>query len=510
MRPREPSGRYALLLASTTYEDPELQRLFAPSHDVQALADVLRHPKIGNFTVNVVSNKPSSVMQREVATFFSDRAYDDLLLLYFSGHGIKHDDGHLYLAAIDTAPKIIRATSVPDDFLVEMLKTSRSQRQVLFLDCCFGGAFTRRFLAKADRRVDMADRFEVEGPQGYGRVVLTSSTAMQYSFQGNSVTEHDKPTLSVFTGAIVQGLQTGEADLDHDGQISVAELFEFTRIRVRQQQPNQDPTASTFGQTGQIFVASAAGWAKPGRVAERHAVVWPSDLSPWVTVRNQGAANTSPGVAAVTATEISMATQGRPTQLSGRYVFEKARLIEGHKRSEPPDGVTMRATIEAITKYGAPPEATWPYDPESRALPKGSSWSGLDAMAASYRARIYPVRSYRDIPEHLRLGRPILAGFKVYASTWFTPSGATLGEIRAPRKGDTIAGGHAVVVVAFEPTDQSIRFVNSWGEGWGDHGFGSMKKDAFRAMFDEALMWAVEVPRATTRRRRVGFDFGDD
>lgn len=103
---------------------------------------------------------------------------------------------------------------------------SRSQRVLLFLDCCFSGAFAHGFLARGDKRIDLKERFE-----GRGRIVLTASNAMEYAWEGNDLSGSGTP--SVFSGALVHGLETGDADLDGDGLISVDELYDYVHDRVR-------------------------------------------------------------------------------------------------------------------------------------------------------------------------------------------------------------------------------------------------------------------------------------
>ena len=42
------------------------------------------------------------VVRRFIAQFFSEAKRDHLLVLYFSGHGIKDEQGNLYLAVRDS------------------------------------------------------------------------------------------------------------------------------------------------------------------------------------------------------------------------------------------------------------------------------------------------------------------------------------------------------------------------------------------------------------------------
>ena len=53
--PNLPEGlRAALVIATTSYQDPELRQLRAPAHDADDLAEVLGNPRIGAFTVTRV------------------------------------------------------------------------------------------------------------------------------------------------------------------------------------------------------------------------------------------------------------------------------------------------------------------------------------------------------------------------------------------------------------------------------------------------------------------------
>ena len=93
--------RFALIIATSHYQDPDLQKLIAPAHDAEVLADLLKDIEIGKFEeVKILLDEPSYKITREIEKFFRARNRDDLLLLYFSCHGMKDDEGHLYFAAL--------------------------------------------------------------------------------------------------------------------------------------------------------------------------------------------------------------------------------------------------------------------------------------------------------------------------------------------------------------------------------------------------------------------------
>ncbi|MDY7075883.1 MAG: caspase family protein [Chloroflexota bacterium] len=244
-----PKGRrLALIVASSQFSDRTLQKLVTPGQDAADLARVLSDAIVGGFETQVLINRPSHEVRREIEAFFTNRKRDDLLLLYFSGHGVKDDDGRLYLATTDTQRGLFRSTAVPATFVNETMTTSRSRRQVLILDCCHSGAFARGMVAKGGESVDIRNRFD-----GRGRVVLTASNATQYAFQGDEIV--GESTRSVFTHHLVRGLETGKADLDGDGWVSLDELYDYVYDRVTDETPQQTPGKWTFDLQGDIVIA---------------------------------------------------------------------------------------------------------------------------------------------------------------------------------------------------------------------------------------------------------------
>ncbi len=242
-----PGDRYALLIAADSFTDPTLRSLGAPARDIDDLASVLCDPAVGQFKVTMIVNQPSHNIAEAVETFFSDRRRDDMLLLYFSTHGIKSDDGRLYFAFPNTKCERLNATALSSAFVNEMMSGSRSKRHILLLDCCYSGAFLKNWTAKGDTRVGVRDSFE-----GSGKVILTASDSMQYALEGQTLSG-TRPS-SLFTRAIVEGLRTGGADRDRNGLISVDELYQFAVDRVKEQAPKQRPLKFVLDVDGEIIV----------------------------------------------------------------------------------------------------------------------------------------------------------------------------------------------------------------------------------------------------------------
>lgn len=246
-------ARSALIVASDGYTDPGLRQLRAPASDARALAAVLRDPQIGGFEVWTLLNEPAHEVSLAVEEFFADRRPDDLLLLHFSCHGVKDESGELYFAMANTLLRRLGSTAVAADFVNRRMSRSRSRRVVLLLDCCYAGAFERGMTARAGTGVGIEAQFG-----GRGRAVITASSAMEYAFEGDELADTRELTPSVFTSALVDGLETGDADRDQDGMVALDELYDYIYDKVRTATPNQTPGKWTFGVQGELVIARRA------------------------------------------------------------------------------------------------------------------------------------------------------------------------------------------------------------------------------------------------------------
>ena len=113
--------RLALLIANSEFEDAKLTRLLAPNLDALALGEALQNPEIGNFETITLVNASHRQVAQAINRLYSCRTKDDLLLLYYSGHGIKDDYGDLYLAVQDTDSETLAATAIDAGFIRRLM-----------------------------------------------------------------------------------------------------------------------------------------------------------------------------------------------------------------------------------------------------------------------------------------------------------------------------------------------------------------------------------------------------
>jgi C1A family cysteine protease len=90
-----------------------------------------------------------------------------------------------------------------------------------------------------------------------------------------------------------------------------------------------------------------------------------------------------------------------------------------------------------------------------------------------------------DVKRALNLDGPVVAGISVSQGA-MAPNVAKSGLIPFPTKKEPIIGAHAIVIVGYDDEKHMFKFVNSWGNKWGDKGFGYLSYDYFTKYGNDA------------------------
>lgn len=214
------AGRYrALLIGNSTYpaDEHNLQTLKGPVKDIAVLNRALVDRDTGLFEDVDVTLLPEATSTRSIRTlskFFGSADRDDVLLVYFSGHGKLDQSGRLHLCMQDTETTDLLSTAVSSVRINEFADASRARNVVIVLDCCYAGAF---------RGGDFGDA--VAGP---GRYVLSSCRGTQLA---NDATVENGT--SFFTQHLVDGLLNA-ADHDEDGYVGFSDVYAYIDRRLRE------------------------------------------------------------------------------------------------------------------------------------------------------------------------------------------------------------------------------------------------------------------------------------
>lgn len=261
-------ARHGLLIGVSRFDDSRLSALNAPRHDVNALAEVLRDPARGGFdAIDISLDEDYLAVRDRLAGLFEDRDPDDLVLLYYSGHGILRRGNRLFLATPASDLKRPQARSIAAGEVRDLMDQCRAERQVLILDCCHSGAFGEH--AKGGPAPAVTD--DTFAAAGAGRYVLTASDSQQFAWDGGELKEGAAAArkLSSFTSWLVQGIAAAEAAPD-EPEITLDALFRYVCRRARAEGAAATPQSFVDRATGELVIAhnpSAAGNAEVAALA---------------------------------------------------------------------------------------------------------------------------------------------------------------------------------------------------------------------------------------------------
>lgn len=163
------------------------------------------------------------------------------------------------------------------------------------------------------------------------------------------------------------------------------------------------------------------------------------------------------------------------------YIYAKERIMEGETTLSDSGADSLDGLIQ-LKNHGVCPESLWPYDINNlNILPS----SICDTEAEKYKVHTIG-RVCKDncsvqdkinaIKKSILAGISVLIGISVFDG-FESENAASTGIIPMPETSQDVLGGHEILLVGFDDLSKQFCFVNSWGESWGDHGYGYLPYD---------------------------------
>lgn len=240
--------RHSLLFGVQNYPgEGSLTPLTGAHADVDALANVFSDPRyVGDAGQVVVVKDPTHTEARaHFRTFLNGVSRDDVALIHFSGHGVRDDSGDLFLCFSDAEEHELEFTALNVARLGEWLEKKRLRRTLITLDCCYSGAAGAQL--SRDSLASKISAVERHLPDGTGLYVLSSAGTTETAKEGDG--------RGIFTHHLIQGIVTGAADKDGDGNITVAEIAEYLQIQVPKDAAKQTPHLTAHKVAGTFTIA---------------------------------------------------------------------------------------------------------------------------------------------------------------------------------------------------------------------------------------------------------------
>ncbi|WP_051362898.1 caspase family protein [Amycolatopsis thermoflava] len=165
MRLPDPHRSRAVFIGVGGYRHlPQLRGVHAGAAE---LRNVLTDERYGSLAPRHSLLVPENAGREEIGRTLATAAgeADDLLLVYFAGHGIYLNE--LYLTFADTRSEEVRFTGMEYRVVADLVRDSDASSKIVILDCCYSG---RALAQRMSAATDLAAEVDIEGA-----AILTSA-----------------------------------------------------------------------------------------------------------------------------------------------------------------------------------------------------------------------------------------------------------------------------------------------------------------------------------------------
>jgi WD40 repeat protein len=149
-------------------------------------------------------------------TFLAGAGVNDVVVLFFAGHGVLDTDGKYYFGTWDFRLGVPSERGLPYADIENLLDGVAARKKLVLIDTCHAGA--------DDQDEVLRERF-ADLRRGTGAYVIAASEGVKEALESNEFGS------GTFTRALLNGLR-GEADANRDGEVTVSELRDYVASQV--------------------------------------------------------------------------------------------------------------------------------------------------------------------------------------------------------------------------------------------------------------------------------------
>jgi hypothetical protein len=236
--------RWAVVVGVSDYRSDEIPDLAYAGKDAQAVYDFLRSPAAGPFDEERIlflrdGQATAQAMREAMFVFLQRAAWDDLVLIYFAGHGAPDPTRpeNLYLLPHDADLDALASTAFPMwDVKTALRRQIAAERVIVIADACHSGG------TQEGMQNPIGGSFaELFTPSR--RLTLTAADTNELSFEDARWGGGH----GAFTWFLLEGLR-GAADADGNGIVTFSEVTDYVAAQVRETtQGRQNPQRTGLG-----------------------------------------------------------------------------------------------------------------------------------------------------------------------------------------------------------------------------------------------------------------------
>lgn len=238
-------------LGVSQYENPDFNLRYA-GKDIEDVTTFLKSAKAFK-KVNTLLLKDSQVIKSvftQIDQFLSSAAPEDIAMIFYAGHGLLDKQYKYFLASHTMDFTDPAAKGIPVELFEKALYSTQARKKILLIDACHsglveepiiisanisdeqknikqtgrGGAVTNNGTAQTDTEVLQSAFLNLD--KGQGITIISASSGSELAYEDSQLQN------GLFTYSFLEGIKSGNADLNKNEQISLSELKSFVEKRV--------------------------------------------------------------------------------------------------------------------------------------------------------------------------------------------------------------------------------------------------------------------------------------
>ncbi|MBC7865262.1 MAG: caspase family protein, partial [Bacteroidia bacterium] len=220
----------------------------------------------------LVNQQVTSTLHTDIEKLISTASKNDVVILFYAGHGILNKDMDYFLSAYDVDFIHPEAKGIAYEKIERALQNCRARQKLFFIDACHSGDIekesakqvagnvsdtsgslvfragtTQTHLSQNELSLLLSKELFASAGNSSGTSIIGASMGSQYALESN------KWNNGVFTYALLLAIDKRKADYNHDKKIMLDELQYFINKSVEElTDGKQKPTTRTENLIGNI------------------------------------------------------------------------------------------------------------------------------------------------------------------------------------------------------------------------------------------------------------------
>lgn len=241
---------YLVVIASEKFKNNKFDLSYAIKDASDISKTMVNSKSFGKIEVKKLFNQSFNTDSvKLLKDFFAKSTINDVVMVFFAGHGYLDDDLSYYFPTYFTDFTDPKINSVNFKEFEKLFKEMKPIRKLMFVDACFSGEVDEDIYEmdgddkpqkdKRDIRIsgttfvqstalEMSKSIFSDLRQNSGATIISSAGGTEAAFEG------EKWNNGLFTHCLIEGMTKGKADANKDQKIMLSELQKFVAEEVNQ------------------------------------------------------------------------------------------------------------------------------------------------------------------------------------------------------------------------------------------------------------------------------------